>query len=382
MKSIQGRIWMVVLVGVVIGWRADAAAEANVFPGKTWEEATPQSQGVDPVKLREAIALLQRTVGKDGARKLVIVRHGRMIWKGVDIDRVHGVWSVTKSFTGTVLGLLIDDGKGTLDTRAAALVPELAAYYPDATLRHFATMTSGYRAVGDEPQGDYRHGPSRTPFLPARPLFSPPGLQFAYWDSAMNVFALALTRLAGESLEQLLKRRIADPIGMNPQRWRWGVHVQDRGVAVNGGAGNNDKDIAISAREAARFGLLFLNKGRWNGRQLISARWVEEATRVQVPAEMPWAHPESGIDRRGSYGFNWSANGLGPDGTRTYSGAPQGMFWAAGHNNNRCFIIPEWNMVIVRLGLDGNPADHVWNDFLASVGEAVKAGDQPRGGRD
>jgi hypothetical protein len=63
-KSIQGRIWMVVLVAVVIGWRADAAAEAKVFPGKTWEEATPQSQGVDPVKLREAIALLQRTVGR------------------------------------------------------------------------------------------------------------------------------------------------------------------------------------------------------------------------------------------------------------------------------------------------------------------------------
>jgi CubicO group peptidase (beta-lactamase class C family) len=114
----------------------------------------------------------------------VIVRHGRMILKGVDIDRVHGVWSVTKSFTGTALGLLIDDGKATLDTRAAALVPELAAHYPNATLRHFATMTSGYRAVGDEPQGDYRHGPSSTPFLPARPLFSPPGSQFAYWDSA------------------------------------------------------------------------------------------------------------------------------------------------------------------------------------------------------
>jgi CubicO group peptidase (beta-lactamase class C family) len=197
----------------------------------------------------------------------------------------------------------------------------------------------------------------------------------------MNVFALVLTRLAGESLEQLLKRQIADPIGMNPQRWRWGVDVQDRGVAVNGGTGNDDKGIAISAGEAARFGLLFLNKGSWNGRQLISARWVEEATRVQVPAEMQWSHPESGIDRRGSYGFNWSANGLRPDGMRRYSGAPPGMFWAAGHNNNRCFIIPEWNMVIVRLGLDGNPADHVWNDFLASVGEAVKAGAQPRRGR-
>lgn len=288
-------------------------------------------------------------------------------------NKVHGIWSFTKSFTSTVLGLLIDDGKCTLDRRARELVPELAQAYPEVTLRHFTTMTSGYRALGDEPQGTYLHGPSRTPFRPnPQPLFTPPGSQYAYWDSAMNEFGLVLTRIAGEPLAQLFKRRIADPIGMNPKQWSWGVYATNNGVAVNGGSGNGNKHIFISAREAARFGLLFLNRGNWNGKQLISAGWVAEATRVQVPATTPWAQPPSQIDGRGVYGCNWWVNGLKPNGQRKYPGAPGGAFWASGHNNNKCFVLPEWNMVIVRLGLDGKAPDTVWSDFLAKVGEAIK----------
>jgi CubicO group peptidase (beta-lactamase class C family) len=90
-----------------------------------------------------------------------------MIWKGDNIDHVHGVWSCTKSFTSTVLGLLIEDGKCSLDTRAASVVPALRPHYSDVTLRHFATMTSGYRAVGDETTGSYTR-PERNP-IPAEP---------------------------------------------------------------------------------------------------------------------------------------------------------------------------------------------------------------------
>jgi CubicO group peptidase (beta-lactamase class C family) len=346
--------------------------QAVVFPAESWADAAPESQGVDSLRLRGAVELLDRTVGKDGARQMVIVRHGRRIWEGPDADDVHGVWSLTKSFTSTALGLLIDDGKCTLDTRAATVVPELAAHYPGVTLRHFTTMTSGYRAMGDEPRGSYLHGPSSTPFVPApEPLFTPPGSQYAYWDSAMNEFGLVLTRIAGEPLQELFKRRIADPIGMNPDQWQWGELGMEEGVVVNGGSGNSNKHVFISANEAARLGLLFLNKGNWNGRQLISADWVAEAGRVKVPASTPLAQPESQIDGRGCYGFNWWINGVGADGRRKWPGAPVGTFAGSGHNNNKLFVIPEWDMVIVRLGLDGKASDTVWSDFLAKVGEAI-----------
>jgi len=366
----QGAV--LVLLTLLLLTRQAAGENDIVFPGKEWEMASPESQGVDPAKLQEAVSLLGRTVGADGTRELVIVRNGRVIWHGDDIDKMHGVWSFTKVFTSTALGLLIDDGKCTLDSRARDFLPAMASAYPEVTLRHFTTMTSGYRAVGDEPQGSYKHGPSATPFVPnPDPLFLPPGSKFAYWDSAMNQFANVLTRIAAEPLEDLLRRRIADPIGMNREKWDWGDWGKVDGIVVNGGAGNKSGAMKISAREAARFGLLFLNRGNWNGRQLLSARWVEEATRVQVPATVPHGFAERAESGPGEYGFNWWVNGLKPDGRRKFPGAPPGTFCGAGHNNNYCFVIPEWNMVIVRLGLDGSAGDRVWSDFLAKVGEAI-----------
>jgi len=350
-----------------------AVADDIVFPGKEWEEVSPESQGLDAKKLAAAVDYLQKNAGRDGVHELLIVKSGRIVWKGDNIDKVHGVWSCTKSFTSTVLGLLIDDGKCSLDTKAKDYVPELAVTYPDVTLRHFTTMASGYRAVGDEPMGSYRHGPSATPLVPSdKPLFTPPGSQYAYWDSAMNMFGLVLTRIAEESMYDLFKRRIGDPIGM---KWKWGERSKSNGIVVNGGSGNAGTHVQISAREFARFGHLLLNHGKWGDKQLLSREWIEEATAVHVPVGTKWAQPESEIDGRGVYGFNWWANGIGADDKRKWPGAPKDTYAAAGHNNNRLFVVPQWNMVIVRLGLDQadvKMSDEVWGRFLELVGEARK----------
>ncbi len=125
-----------------------AIADELVFPGKSWEQATPESQGVDAAKLQAAVDYLANAAGAEGVRRMVIVRHGRMIWRGPEADRVQGIWSITKAFTSTAQGLLIEDGKCTLDTLAQDYDPALAAYYPKVTLRHFATMTSGLDGTG------------------------------------------------------------------------------------------------------------------------------------------------------------------------------------------------------------------------------------------
>jgi CubicO group peptidase (beta-lactamase class C family) len=351
-----------------------------VFPTADWQQAAPESQGLDAAQLDAAVEYLGRNSGPDGVKELVIVRNGHLVWKGSDIDKVHGVWSATKSFTSTVLGLLIDDGKATLDTRAKDHVPAMAAAYSDVTLRHFTTMTSGYRAMNDEPRGGYRHGPSPTPFDPCdKPLFAP-GAQYAYWDSAMNEFGHVLTRIAAEPVEDLFKRRIADPIGMDPKQWDWGDFGRIDGITVNGGSGNSNNHVFISARQMARLGHLFLNRGNWDGRQLISETWVELATKPHVAALIPlW--PDSGADGRGVYGFNWWTNGHRPNGRRKWPGAPAGTYSASGYNNNDMFVVPEWNMVIVRLGLDQNQrpiTDAVYSTFLGKVADAII--DLPAGG--
>jgi CubicO group peptidase (beta-lactamase class C family) len=179
-------------------------------------------------------------------------------------------------------------------------------------------------------------------------------------------------------MADLFKRRIADPIGMDPNEWHWGVLGKIDGMAINGGSGNSNEHIFISARQIARLGHLFLNHGNWNGRQLISEMWVAEATKPHVSASIAiW--PDSGADGRGTYGFNWWANGVNADGKRKWPGAPAGTYAASGYNNNDMFVIPEWNMVIVRLGLDEAQrtiTDEVYSSFIEQVGRAIT--DLPR----
>lgn len=347
---------------------------ATEFPGTHWTVATPASQGIDAEKLNQAVRYLESHSGSDGTSELVIVRNGQIVWQGDNIDHPHGVWSMTKSIVSTLLGILIEDEKCSLNTKASQYLPQLNPTFSDITLRHFTTMTSGYQAVGDDRPGNYRHGPSRTPFDPAPQALFPAGTSYAYWDSAMNQFANTLTRIANEPLDQLFKRRIADPIGMNPNSWRWGDFGEIDGLKINGGAGNNGNHIYLTAREVARLGLLFLNQGNWNGRQLISPDWVREATAVQVRAPMNWAHPESGIDGRGYYGYNWWRNGIGAKGSRKWPGAPPSTFAASGFNNNDLFIIPKWDMVIVRLGLDESDhkiTDEEYGEFIRLVGKSL-----------
>ena len=97
----------------------------------------------------------------------------------------------------------------------------------------------------------FLHGQSDTPFTPSdEPLFTPPGSKFAYWDSAENMFAYALTQLAGEPIADLFTKRIAEPIGMKREKWDWKPIEQGK-IVISGGAGNKGKDIYISAREIA-----------------------------------------------------------------------------------------------------------------------------------
>ncbi len=348
-----------------------------IFPGDTWDIASPDSQGVDSDQLKHAVTYLKEHSGRDGAEQLVIIRNGRMIHHGSNIDKVHGVWSLTKSFTSTVLGLLIDEGKTSLDSRAHEYLPSLAEHYPDVTLKHFATMTSGYRAIGDEPRGGYTHGPSSTPFDPNPvPRFTPPGSKYAYWDSAMNQFGNVLTRIAEEPIEAYLKRKMADPIGMNPDKWNWGDFGKVDGIEVNGGSGNSNNHIFICSQELARFGHLFLNNGNWNGQQLISKDWVNAVQQVQVPVSTPLGHKESGIDGRGVYGLNWWVNGINADGKHRWPDAPPKTYSASGYNNNDMFVIPEWDMVIVRLGLDqgsdGAISTNTYSTFIGMIGDALQ----------
>jgi len=341
-----------------------------LFPEKDWIVASPEDVGLDGRRVDEAMAAVARVSGGDGNRQCLVIRDGCLVWHGPEIDRVHSVWSCTKSFLSLTMGLLIDDGRCTLDTRAADLYPALEAEYPTVTLRHLVTFTSGYRP---------RAGSSReAPFEPASPLFAP-GERFHYWWESY-LLALLLTKVAGESLEDLFRRRIAEPIGLDPASWRWGdcgwgtfdEITGLRGVKVCGGSGLYGRGVSISARSMARVGWLVANGGRWGDRQLVSSAWIEESTRPQVPATTPAQDPAAWYAKLpGRYGYYWWTNGADASGRRLWPSAPERTFAMQGHENNICLIVPEWRLVLVRLGADQVLYGEEYDEVLAALGRAA-----------
>jgi CubicO group peptidase (beta-lactamase class C family) len=123
------RIILLLLPILATAVRPAEGADESVFPGAAWQQATPESQGVDSAKLQAAVDYLREAAGREGVKRMVIVRNGRMIWRGPEADKPQGVWSVTKAFTSTAHGLLIEDGKCSLDTLAKDFDPELAEFY-------------------------------------------------------------------------------------------------------------------------------------------------------------------------------------------------------------------------------------------------------------
>ena len=347
----------------------EAPNRAPTFPGTHWERAPPEAVGVDAKILRTALDTLLAYCGDDQDDELLLIRDGWVFFAGDRIDQSHNLYSCSKSFTSTALGLLIADGTATLDTRAADILPELADHYPTATLEHFATMTSGYSASGNsrwnEPSADW----SPTPYVVDTPLFAP-GSRYAYWDEAMMMNGKVLTSLHGDDLKTLLSERITDPIGLGDWDW-WAEDTLANGVPLRNGC----TGVRISARQLARVGHLFLNEGNWRGSQLLPAEWVRAATSVRVPVATPIAETDrAGVLGNGAYGYNWWVN----DPT---NGAPWSMpdspplAYMSGFHHNVCFVIPEWRMVVVRTGEDGNPPEGkwwVWNKFFKILGAGIR----------
>jgi len=365
-----------ILVSVVCLMNTSDAEAAVVFPAKDWAEATPESRGIHSARLKAAVADLGRGFGPEGAAELVIIRDGYLIWKGPNCDAYHTIFSCTKVFTSTVLGLLIDDGQcepADLATRHLPTLDDAHPGYARLTLRHLATMTGGYEGLVRGVSAEQPWGDLLGYLAPQSPRYDA-GTACAYHDHDVFLLGNIVTHLAGEPLATLFKRRIADPIGMT--RWDWGVAgALDNGLPLNNVAGTPSRTpgIQTTARELARFGHLFLNRGRWNGRRLLSASFIEQATSTQVPASLPQS---SGADPAGHYGFYWWTNGRQRGGRQPWPDAPRATYAAQGGSGNFCFVIPDWYMVVVRLGTNAltrsAKTDALWNKFFAQVGEAME----------
>jgi CubicO group peptidase (beta-lactamase class C family) len=271
----------------------------------------------------------------------------------------------------------VGDGTVRLNATAADHEPLLRELYPAVTFRHFATMTSGYDAINDPPGlsrwGDPSDDWSSTPYRPAPPMFVP-GTRSRYFDDSMMMFGRVLTNCLDRSMKDFLDERLMSLIGVRPEAWKWDVEgLNEKGIPINNGCSL----LHISALDLARFGHLLLNKGNWDGRRILDEAWVRQVGSVQVPSTLP-GHPEGEAGVSGRYGFNLWVHDTRSESPRNLlrgTPVPSGTIYTSGMHNNRCFIIPAWEMVVARTSgrSDGNALERkdpagdgqAWRSFFS-----------------
>ncbi len=268
----------------------------------------------------------------------IIIRAGRIVTEWGDVDRVDMTFSAVKSYLATMWAIAWRDGLiESLDDRVGDYVREgkfESKHNAPITWRHLFNQTSDWSGTlwevhdwADRPEGD---DPEQ---WPNRELHEP-GTRFKYNDVRVNLAAYSLLQVLREPLPAVLKREIMDPIGASPT-WRWhgyenswvmldGQHMQ----SVSGG-GHFGGGMFISASDHARFGLLMLNRGVWDGQRLLPDDWFDM---IREPTPV-----------RPDYGLMWWLN----TGRERIPAAPQSAYWAAGFGGNYIYIDECNDLVVV-----------------------------------
>ena len=277
---------------------------------------------------------------KRGGPAGMILKNGYLVTSWGDTQRVDMTFSVTKSFLSTTAGLAVDAG---IITDVNDLVGDYiwdgtfdGDHNSQVTWKHLLEQNSDWSGELWGGQ-DWADRPPREGGIDAwknRELRTP-GTFFEYNDVRVNVLAYALTHTWRKPLPQVLKEQLMDPIGASTS-WRWfgydnawstidGLQMQ----SVTGG-GHSGGGMFISAEDMARFGLLFLNNGVWDGKRLLSEAWVKAVQQPSTP------NP--------NYGYMWWLN---QQGARHWKNLPEHLYYAAGFGGNFIVIDQENDLVIV-----------------------------------
>ncbi|NEA36704.1 serine hydrolase [Streptomyces sp. SID13031] len=243
----------------------------------TLPRSTPESQGLSAAALEAFVAALDAS--DQELQTVILVRHGQVVleeeWAPYRIADRHLLFSVSKSFTSMGIGLLVEAGKLSIDDpvvsffgadeRPGKISDNLAAM----KLRHLLTMTTGHAQDTIEALGrDQRMARN---FLSLE-VAHEPGAPFVYNTGATYMLSAILQKVTGETLLDYLRPRLFEPLGATEAIWE----ISREGI-TKGGWG-----LSLSTDSLARFGQLLLQRGSWEGKQVIPAAWIDEATKKQV----------------------------------------------------------------------------------------------------
>ena len=329
-------LWLLVSHGSLLAY----------FPidDENWETLTTIESGAAPALLQSAIEY----AGANNTKALIVLHQGKIVveqyWDGWDRTTRGPSYSAAKSLVSILVGQAIEAGViDSLDQPASEFLDEWAddPAYQDITIRHLLTMTTGFSEspltllLLQQATSERRFGTRREPEFP-------PGTRWYYNDAAYRLLFYLLEEAYGKSLPTLSQESLFDPIGMNHTAW----HIREE--TSLGESYQNYQWLDFTALDAARFGLLALNQGNWDGTQIVPATWIRDSTMPDYDfapfyGRLWWLNsssshrtPSSELDRDGPFA---------PD-------APPDMFAALGAFDQKIYVIPSLDLVVVRLGTE------------------------------
>ena len=310
----------------------------DYWPTNGWEASTPEMQGMDPAKLMIADEFVRQRL--PDAYSLLVVRNGYLVFekyyaKGHP-DRYAVVHSVTKSVMATLIGIALEKGYlKNVDQHMADYLPsyftdEMDPRKRDITIEHLLTMSAGFKWDDWGPElYDFIWSEDPAGYAINRAQVNDPGTVFNYNSSISHLLSVILTKASDTTTFEFADHHLFKPLGIRHRAWS-----SDIQGFYYGGFG-----LALSARNLAKIGFLYLNNGFWDGRSIVPEVWVKASTRQQIQAR---THPIYG---EFAYGYQWWVKDV--DGLSSYR--------AWGRRGQFIVVVPGLDLVIAVTSDPGQP---------------------------
>ena len=328
------------------------AQNKNSYLNNTLPLSTPEAEGVSSKGILRFLEAVDK--GQNELHSFVMLRHGKIIsegwWSPYGNDLKHVMYSVSKSFTSMGIGLAIAENKLKLSDRVVTFFPNsvpdtLSPFMKGMTVQDLLKMSTGMhtdplftaRGSGDWPKA----------FM-SFPVENKPGSVFKYNNMASFILSAIVQKATGEKLVDYLKPRLFDPLGIKNFTWD-----EAPGGYTFGAIG-----LKLQSDDMAKVGQMLLQKGKWNGRQIIPQSWVEEATSFQIMSNAPENKTPTELnDWEQGYGY---------------------QFWRGRNNSYRAdglggqfiIVLPEKDAVVVLTAAATNTQEElnlVWDHLLPAL---------------
>ena len=309
-------------------------------PGAKWERRLPSDAQMRGARLQQALdwTMAHKSVA------VAVFRHGCLVGE----SRLHPLasalpidgWSLTKSATSMVVGRAVTLGLLDIERPIGALYPEADAQHAALTPRHLLEMTAGLHRNWVR---DLSPQPDRVRDALSLPFDHEPGTHWEYMQSTVTLLANVVERAVGKDFQDFAQAELFGPLGISRKSWSW---ERDR-------AGHTETwaHLHMRSRDWARLGHLMLREGSWHGRRLISEDYVRQAL---TPSETNHAYGFLFWLNRGDSYVLPSVHGPDRGSGPLIPAAPRDTFLMAGMREQRVYVIPSRDMVIVRLGEPGS----------------------------